>query len=112
MSESREAVAQAVGVEPLSSEECGLGADWRAETPLWYYVLREAEVHVGGEHLGPVGGRIVAEGLLGLLDADPGSYRSAEPGRRPTLPSAEPGGFGMADLVVFAGTDGTSGTSR
>ncbi len=27
-----------------------------------------------GEHLGPVGGRIVAETLLGLLRADPQSY--------------------------------------
>ena len=61
----------------------------------------------GGEHLGPVGGRIVAEVLLGLLEADPGSYRNAEPGWRPTLPSAEPGEFGMADLVVFAGAAGT-----
>ncbi len=26
-------------------------------TPLWFYVLREAEVTAGGEHLGPVGGR-------------------------------------------------------
>jgi hypothetical protein len=62
----------------------------------------------GGEHLGPVGGRIVAEVLLGLLEADPGSYMNAEPGWRPTMPSAEPGEFGMADLVVFAGTAGAS----
>jgi hypothetical protein len=27
---------------------------------------------------------------------------------RPTLPSAQPGKFGMADLVVFAGTAGAS----
>jgi len=100
---SGEAVARAVGVEPLSAEECGLGAGWAAETPLWYYVLKEAEVRAGGEHLGPVGGRIVAEVLLRLLDVDPGSYRSAEPGWQPTLPSAEPGDFGMADLVFFAG---------
>ena len=100
------------GVELLSSEECEVGADWRAETPLWYYVLREAGVCTGGEHLGLVGRRIVAEVLLGLLDADLGSYRSAEPGWRPTLPSAEPEGFRMADLVVFAGTGGTAGTSR
>jgi hypothetical protein len=62
----------------------------------------------GGEHLGLVGGLIVAEVLLGLLEADPGSYMNAEPGWRPTLPSAEPGEFGMADLVVFAGTAGAS----
>ena len=55
-----------------------------------------------------MGGRIVAEVLLGLLEADPGSYMNAESGWRPTLPSAEPGEFGMADLVVFAGTAGAS----
>lgn len=64
----------------------GLDAGWTAERPLWHYVLKEAEVRAGGEHLGPVGGRIVAE-----------------PCRRPTLPSSQPGEFGMADLIVFAG---------
>ena len=69
-----------MGVEPLTADECGLGTGWVGETPLWYYVLKEAEVRAGGEHLGPVGGRIVAEVLIGLLDADLGSYRNAEPG--------------------------------
>jgi hypothetical protein len=109
---SRETVARAMGVEPLTAEECGLGLGWAAGTPLWYYVLKVAEVRAGGEHLGPVGGRIVAEVLLGLLEADPGAYRNAEPGWRPALPSAEPGELGIADLVVFAGVGGTAGTSR
>jgi hypothetical protein len=65
-------------------------------------VLKEAEVRAGGEHLGEVGGRIVAEVLLGLLDADPASYKRAESGWRPTLPGANPGEFTMADLLVFA----------
>lgn len=99
---SGEAVARMMGVEPLTAGECGLGANWTAETPLWYYVFKEAEVRAAGEHLGPVGGRIVAEVLLGLLDADPGSYRSAGPGWRPALPSSQPGHFTMADLAVFA----------
>jgi hypothetical protein len=71
-------------------------------------VSHSPRAHSCVEHLGPVGGRIVAEVLRGLLEADPGSYRKAEPGWRPTLPSAEPGEFGMADLVVFAGTAGVS----
>ena len=107
---SGEAVARAIGVEPLTVDECGLGTGWVGETPLWYYVLKEAEVRAGGEHLGPVGGRIVAEVLIGLLDADPGSYRNAEPGWQPVLPSAEPGRFEMPDLLVFAGVP--TGTSR
>ena len=36
-------------------------------------------MHGGGERLGEVGGRLVAEVLLGLLDADPESYRVLEP---------------------------------
>lgn len=100
---SGEAVARVIGAEPLSADEGGLGEGWIGETPLWYYILKEAEVRAGGEHLGPVGGRIVAEVLIGLLEADPESYRNAEPGWRPVLPSKEPGRFTMADLLVFAG---------
>ncbi len=96
-------MARLLGVESLSAEECGLGDGWIGETPLWYYVLKEAEVCAGGEHLGPVGGRIVAEVLLGLLDADPGSYRNVEPDWQPVLPSTEPGRFTIADPLVFAG---------
>ena len=38
--------------------------------------LAEAEAIAGGLSLGPVGGRIVTETLLGLLRADPTSYLS------------------------------------
>jgi hypothetical protein len=47
------------------------------ETPLWYYILREADVRESGDRLGPVGSRIVGEVLIGLLDLDPGSVRHA-----------------------------------
>jgi hypothetical protein len=70
-------------------------------TPLWYYVLCEAEKREDGRHLGPVGGRIVGEVLAGLLDADPGSYLNAEPAWEPgELRTAKP--FTMATLVGFA----------
>lgn len=72
------------------------------ETPLWYYVLREAEVQQNGERLGQVGGRIVAEVLLGLLDGDPLSFLSVEPNWAPELEGAEDGRFTMADLIRFA----------
>ena len=100
---SGEAVAREMGVEPLTAKESGLSEGFSGETPLWYYVLREAEVRAGGERLGPVGGRIVAEVLIGLLDADGNSYRSASPGWQPTLPSREPETFRMADLLAVAG---------
>jgi hypothetical protein len=40
------------------------------DTPLWYYILKEAEVQHGGKMLGDVGGHIVAEVIIGLLQAD------------------------------------------
>ncbi|MEM8841063.1 MAG: heme peroxidase family protein [Pseudomonadota bacterium] len=55
--------------------------------PLWLYILAEAEV-IGretapgafdpGEGLGPVGARIVAEVLIGLLELDEHSYLGAD----------------------------------
>jgi len=75
---SGEAVARALGERPLTQEEIGAtAAGWRGETPLWYYVLREADVQQGGHRLGPVGGRIVAEVLVGLLAHDPTSVLHA-----------------------------------
>ncbi len=99
---SGEVVARAIGAEPLTPAETGLSAvGWDAETPLWYYVLKEAEARTQGEHLGPVGGRIVAEVLLGIIDADPESYRSVDRAWRPSLPHHGPA-FGLGDLLEFA----------
>jgi hypothetical protein len=100
---SGEAVARRLGVEPLTREEVGLGpTGWRQETPLWFYLLKEAEHRGGGERLGPVGGRLVGEVLVGIVDADGESYRAVDPGWRPTLPAARPGRFGLADLLAFS----------
>ena len=43
---------------------------WNGEAPLWFYILKEAEIVGRGRELGPVGGRIVAEVLVGLLQRD------------------------------------------
>ena len=100
---SGEALARHLGVEPLGAEELGLAAHgWKGETPLWYYLLREAAVRGGGDRLGPIGGRIVAEVLLGIIDGDPESYRAVEREWQPTLPAARPGRFGIADLLLAA----------
>ncbi|HRN82600.1 MAG TPA: hypothetical protein PK667_10720 [Nitrosomonas europaea] len=72
-------------------------------TPLWFYILREAEVKENGERLGPVSGRIIAEVFLGLLQGDSMSYLRQDPRWIPTLPSAVEGTFRMADLLRFAG---------
>jgi hypothetical protein len=103
-------VAQAMSLPLLTDAELDLDGlalpattktALKQHTPLWYYVLREAEVKGGGEHLGPVGGRIVSEVLVGLLDGDPQSYLSQRPMWKPFLPAATEGDFKMADLVKF-----------
>ncbi|MBZ9938252.1 heme peroxidase family protein [Mesorhizobium sp. BR1-1-16] len=69
--------------------------------PLWFYLLKEAELE-GGSHLGPVGGKIVAEVIAGLILADGQSFLSQEPGWMPTLPAKTPGSFTLSDLVNIA----------
>jgi hypothetical protein len=101
---SGEAIAAHLGVPALPPEQVGLAAyGWRGETPLWLYVLREADVLGDGERLGPVGGRIVGEVLVAIIDGDPASFRSADPGWTPTLPGRRAGAFGLADILVPAG---------
>ncbi len=50
-------------------------------TPLWFYILKEAETLGDGERLGPLGTHIVAETLIGLIANDPDSYWNADGGR-------------------------------
>lgn len=102
-------VARAMGHDPLDASALRLGTvpiteDVRdallAGAPLWFYVLAEAAALCAGTHLGPVGGRIVAEVLLGLVEADPNSYLHATPAFTPRFGSDSE--FTMADLVRFA----------
>jgi hypothetical protein len=54
----------------LGDEVLGVDPSLATQTPLWFYVLREAEVrNAGGTQLGEVGGLIVAETILGALMA-------------------------------------------
>jgi len=104
---SGEWVARHIGAAPLTPDETGLDpATFSTGTPLWFYVLKEAQHRAGGERLGPVGGRIVGEVLVGLLRTDSQSQLSVDPSWRPTLPSADPGTFTMADVI--AATEGTA----
>ncbi|MEM8534854.1 MAG: peroxidase family protein [Chloroflexota bacterium] len=98
-------VASAMGVPVLTDEEIGLSdlGFPPGRAPLWFYILKEAEVQNEGTHLGAVGGRIVAEVLLGLLQGDFKSYLSHDPLWKPFLPRTDHETFTMADLLIFAG---------
>ena len=77
-------------------------------TPLWYYVLkRSGAASPTGSHLGPVGGRIVAEVLIGLIQSDPSSFLVQKPNWTPTLTGAG-ASFRMRDFLSFAGVDPAS----
>jgi hypothetical protein len=97
---SGEAVARLLGVDALTGEEVALAEHgWQGETPLWLYILRESSVWEGGERLGPVGGTIAGEVLLGVILRDPESYLVAEPGWSPTL-RRHAREFRLRDLLV------------
>jgi Animal haem peroxidase len=86
---SGQAIARDIRVPHLTradlSDIDAVYAPFATSTPLWYYILAEAEHMAGGLHLGPVGGRIVAETLIGLLRADPTSYLNVHPRFKPFL---------------------------
>jgi hypothetical protein len=103
---SGQQVAKAMRVSALSNATLGLSNDpgWGGEAPLWYYILKEAELQYSGERLGPVGGRIMAETLVGLLQRDPNSYLYLDAGWKPAPPIAPTTGqFTFADLLKYAG---------
>ncbi len=110
---SGQRVAREMDVEPLSrgdlGELAGYGVNLDRSTPLWYYILKEAFVRTGGATLGPVGGRIVGEVFVGLLEHDDDSYVRRDPLWRPTLPQfgsgRVTGRFRMVDFLAFAGVD-------
>jgi hypothetical protein len=100
---SGQRVAKAMKIEPLSRQDLSdlkpMGLD--RDTPLWFYVLKEAELRAEGRTLGPVGGRIVAEVFIGLLQGDHMSYLRQDPDWTPNLGQDQD--FKMADLLAFAG---------
>jgi hypothetical protein len=106
-------VAKAMKIKnPLTPAEIAKGTDGAVakkhglheDTPLWYYILKEAEQRGGGEKLGPVGATIVAEVFVGLVHGDRQSYLWLKGKNwKPTLPSKTPGEFTMADLLRFVG---------
>ena len=105
---SGQAVAQRMNAPVLAPADladfAAYGHRLERSTPLWLYVLREAQLVHGGRFLGPVGGRIVAEVMVGLMQADPTSYLHARRPWRPTLGRGA-GEYEIADFLRFAGVD-------
>ncbi|MBR9915177.1 MAG: peroxidase [Algicola sp.] len=85
--------------------------DLSAGTPLWFYILAEAE-EIGklndsggstpGEGLGPVGAIIVAEVIIGLLELDPHSFLGSNRDWTPSFGNGNE--FTMKDLLEMANT--------
>jgi len=102
-------VADAMGITPLDNATLGINEidGLGGKAPLWFYILKESGLtgDPGGEHLGPVGGRIVAETIVGMIDVvreeilaphDPQDWTPTLPDRAGNI-----GSFTMADLVAF-----------
>lgn len=104
-------IAEAMGIEPLTEEQISQGSDGKvaeqynflSQTPLWYYILKEAQIQEQGNRLGQVGSRIVAEVFVGLLKADQSSFLFKDPEWKPMLTANETGKFTMPDLLNFVG---------
>lgn len=102
-----ETVARAMGrpeaeIEQVSDSARADEPGLQGGTPLWYYILKEADLigrenldgtRVPGEGLGPVGATMVAETIIGLIELDPrswlGSNRNWRPHKRSDMPSVE-----------------------
>ncbi len=84
---------------PITSEEIAAGPHeeilrrhgFHENTPLWYYILREAKITHDGNKLGPVGSRIMAEVFVGLIQNSPTSLLTESPGRT----------FSMAEMLNY-----------
>jgi hypothetical protein len=106
---SGQRVAAAMNLPVLTPADLSMLKPWGMDdhTPLWFYILREAAVQASGERLGAVGGRIVTEVFVGVLEGDRTSYLSQDPEWEPFLPTIDPAetteDFTMIDLLHFAG---------
>jgi Animal haem peroxidase len=118
---SGQAVAKAMGQQPLDDTKLKVGKATKADSggeksitaispkfagnaPLWFYVLSEAQQQFVQDdtpiHMGPVGGRIIAEVFLGLMLQDSHSYLRQHPGFTPLKEFLSAAGeFKMADLL-------------
>jgi hypothetical protein len=111
-----EEVARAFGlpVITMSSKTDARNAAWKplkelnliGKTPLWYYILLEAELTENGAKLGRLGSRLVGEVIDGCLRADPDSFYHSATRRSPTWKTPDGKSFQIGafpDLATFLG---------
>lgn len=103
-----EAVATALGETPLTPDQLAgnpeidqIMADggFVGRTPLWYYVLKEAELNTDSEGLGAVGSKLVAGTFIRLLMSDSDSILNSG---QNWSPSDGVGVSTAAELVMFS----------
>lgn len=95
------AVAGKLGLDPAA---VAVATGLPHPTPLWFWFLKEAETARAGQTLGPIGGRVITEVLVGLAKNDRSSFLRAQPDWRPTL-GTQTGEFTIADLLTAAGVN-------
>jgi Animal haem peroxidase len=114
-----QSVAQQMSVKPLTPDELHQGNSpamnqildengFVERTPLWFYVLKEAEVRANGNSLGELGSRLVCETIIGQLLNDPESYLNHKGGWDPSQGVRLPGPnqdpiVTIGDFIRFAG---------
>jgi heme peroxidase len=121
---SGQAVARHMGMTPIPDDKLKVGKanqdgattnksittispKFKNNAPLWFYVLAEAQQQFVTNdtpiHLGPVGGRIVAELFIGLMTGDGHSYLRQDPHFTPNPAFTNASGkFNMIDLLKAA----------
>jgi hypothetical protein len=101
-------VAKKLGITPLTPAEVASGPNaariaghgFDVQTPLWFYMLKEAEVKQGGLRMGELGSRILVETFHGLIAGSDHSILKT-PGWKPTLTSVNPDHYSMTDLLTL-----------
>lgn len=98
--------ARAAGVTRLCAGDLHFGTGRRAAvsksaTPLWAYLLCEADQVHQGTSLGPLGAKLLTEALIGAMRGDAAGFLRQRQAWRPELPADLEGSFTMGDLIRF-----------
>ena len=107
-----QAVADAMGVAKLTEDELKQGnspavnaaleeGGFLDNTPLWFYVLKEAEIKEDGNRLGELGSRLVVETQIGIMKNDKKSFLNESNGWDPSEGIKLSGGGEISSIREF-----------